>query len=76
MNLPWLDSRLARRGAIARIARTALGVTAVDAFLADPSHGTVGRTAKERLDRAITRARAADLTTPALDAIAASSPAT
>jgi len=39
MNLPWLDSRLARRGAIARIARTALGVTAVDAFLADPSRG-------------------------------------
>ena len=39
MNLPWLDSRLARRGAIARIARTALGVTAVDALLADPSRG-------------------------------------
>ena len=39
MPIPWLDSRLARRGAMARIARTALGVTAVDALLADPSRG-------------------------------------
>lgn len=42
----------------------------LDAFLADPSHGTLGRTAKERLDRAIGRARAASVATPELDAIA------
>ena len=36
---PWLDSRLARRAAIARVARAALGVTAVDALRACPSRG-------------------------------------
>lgn len=40
MNLHWLDSRMARRGAMARIARVALGVTAVDAMILDrPSGG-------------------------------------
>jgi ketopantoate reductase len=42
----------------------------IDAFLSDPQHGTVGRTAKERLGRALDRARAAGLSTPELDAIA------
>ncbi len=45
----------------------------LDAFLADPTHGTLGRTAKARLDRAITRARTAGLATPELDAIASAS---
>jgi hypothetical protein len=40
------------------------------AFQADPRHGTVGRTARERLARALERARAAALPTPELDAIA------
>ncbi len=43
------------------------------AFLADPAHGTLGRTATERLERALARARAAGLATPELAAIAASS---
>jgi hypothetical protein len=42
----------------------------LEAFLADPQHGTVGRTAKERLARALDRARAGGLATPELDAIA------
>lgn len=42
------------------------------AFLADPAHGTVGRTARERLERALVRARGAGLATPELAAIAAS----
>lgn len=42
----------------------------LEAFLADPQHGTVGRTAKERLTRALDRARAGGLSTPELDAIA------
>jgi hypothetical protein len=37
-----------------------------EAFLADPLHGTVGRTAQERLARALARGRAAGLATPAL----------
>lgn len=45
----------------------------LEAFTADPSHGTLGRTARERLDRALARARAADLATPELDAIARAS---
>jgi ketopantoate reductase len=42
----------------------------LEAFLADPQHGTMGRTAQERLGRALDRARAAGLATPELDAIA------
>lgn len=63
------------------IERTRLGaVHAIDdgevldrtlaAFVADPSHGTLGRTARERLERALDRARRAGLRTAALDAIA------
>lgn len=43
----------------------------LDAFRADPRHGTLGRTAKERLERALSRARHAGVSTPALDAIVA-----
>jgi hypothetical protein len=43
-----------------------------EAFLADPAHGTLGRTAKERLARALARARGAGVEVPTLEAIAAS----
>ncbi|MFN7702717.1 MAG: hypothetical protein ACK6CU_05090 [Deltaproteobacteria bacterium] len=63
-----LDSNGSLRGRIDdedMIART------FEAFLADPQHGTVGRTAKERLARARERAKHAGLVTPELDASAA-----
>jgi ketopantoate reductase len=43
-----------------------------EAFLADPAHGAVGRTAKERLARALARGRAARVSMPALETLAAS----
>ncbi|GAB4208525.1 MAG: hypothetical protein OHK0013_27070 [Sandaracinaceae bacterium] len=42
-----------------------------EAFLADPAHGTLGRTAKERLARALARGRAAGVAMPALEELAA-----
>jgi ketopantoate reductase len=43
----------------------------LDAFRADPNHGTLGRTAPERLARAMERARNLGIATPELDAISA-----
>lgn len=40
------------------------------AFLADPTHGTLGRTAQARLERALTRARAHGVACPTLERIA------
>lgn len=44
----------------------------IEAFLADPDHGTLGRTARERLTRALERARRLGVEAPALEAIARS----
>ncbi|MCC6877958.1 MAG: hypothetical protein IT378_26845 [Sandaracinaceae bacterium] len=51
-------------------AREALFARLGDAFLADPDHACTGRTARERLERARARARAAGLAVPELDRIA------
>lgn len=50
--------------------RTALVAGMVEAFEADPDHGTTGRSAPARLKRALRHARQLDVETPTLDDIA------
>jgi ketopantoate reductase len=65
-----LAIELARLGSAVSIDEDDVLARTFGAFQADPRHGTVGRTARERLARALERARAAALPTPELDAIA------
>lgn len=60
----------ARLGAEVELEEHEVLARTLAAFEADPAHGTLGRTAKERLARARQRARGLAVETPELDAIA------
>lgn len=61
----------ARLGSAASLDDDAIVARTFEAFEADPTHATVGRTAQERLGRALDRARALGVETPELEDIAA-----
>ncbi len=65
-----LQIERARLGGAVGLEPEAIVRRVFEAFLADPSHAALGRTARSRLERALARARAHGIEAPALSAIA------